>query len=193
MSERLGTNRSSDKRAQILALSFAYSLLGTLLSLASLGSTVKAPFYIVFPILFIVSAVSGFIASNLLPDHGIQFPWQRALKLATLLLLALIGFAGLVFSFSLMWHFDTVLDLTRVIEPGVFGGLAFLAIQILAGLTLFIARASSGELLSPNLESVGPHWYLMPLALSLEIGLGVAIFLYTPVVISKVRNFRAAK
>jgi hypothetical protein len=285
MSERLGTNRSSDKRAEILALSFAYSLLGTLLSLASLGSTVKAPCYIVFPILFIVSAVSGFIASNLLPDHGIQFPWQRALKLATLLLLALIGFAGLVFSFSLMWHFDTVLDLTRVIEPGVFGGLAFLAIQILylpnffistlsyiagsgvvigngtwlnpfvhrldeipaisllgglpvgaqplfillalfivglgivlgkygvskyqdqvelrrfflsllgflAGLTLFIARASSGELLSPNLESVGPHWYLMPLALSLEIGLGVAIFLYTPVVISKVRNFRAAK
>ncbi len=285
MSERLGTNRSSDKRAQILALSFAYSLLGTLLSLASLGSTVKAPFYMVFPILFIVSAISGFIASNLLPDHGIQFPWQRALKLATLLLLALIGFAGLVFSFSLIWHFDTVLDLTRVIEPGLFGGLAFLFIQILylpnffistlsyiagsgvvigngtwlnpfvhrldeipaisllgglpvgarplfillasfivglgivlgkygvskyqdqvelrrfflsllgfvAGLTLFIARASSGELLSPNLESVGPHWYLMPLALSLEIGLGVAIFLYTPVVISKVRNFRAAK
>ena len=38
MSERLGTNRSSDKRAQILALSFAYSLLGTLLSLASLES-----------------------------------------------------------------------------------------------------------------------------------------------------------
>ncbi|MFM8693973.1 MAG: hypothetical protein ACKOCY_05050, partial [Actinomycetota bacterium] len=62
-----------------------------------------------------------------------------------------------------------------------------------AGLTLIIARASSGELMSPNLESVGPHWYLMPLALSLEIGLGVAIFLYMPMVISKMRNFRAAK
>jgi hypothetical protein len=214
-----------------------------------------------------------------------EFPWQRALKLAALLVLALVGFAGLVFSFSLIWHFDTVLDLTRVIEPGVFGGLAFLFIQILylpnffistlsyiagsgvvigngtwlnpfvhrldeipavsllgglpvgaqplfillalvivglgivigkygvskykdqvelrrfilaflgltAGLTLFIARASSGELLSPNLESVGPHWYLMPLALTLEIGLGVAIFLYSPIAISKVRNFRLAK
>ena len=62
-----------------------------------------------------------------------------------------------------------------------------------AGLTLIIARASSGELMSPNLESVGPHWYLMPLALSLEIGLGVAIFLNTPVVVSKVRSFWAAK
>ncbi|GBL23211.1 hypothetical protein EMGBS5_12050 [Clavibacter sp.] len=70
----------------------------------------------------------------------------------------------------------------------------FLALfGFIVGMTLFIARASSGELLSPNLESVGPHWYLMPLALCLEIGLGVAIFLYTPVVISKVRNFRAAK
>ncbi|GBL23212.1 hypothetical protein EMGBS5_12060 [Clavibacter sp.] len=105
MSEKLDASRSSDKRAHVWALSFAYSILGTLLSLASLGSTVKAPFYIVFPILFIVSAVSGFIASNLLPNHGIQFPWQRALKLATLLLLALIGFSGLVFSFSLILAF----------------------------------------------------------------------------------------
>jgi hypothetical protein len=285
MSQRLGASSASQKRAHLLALSFIYSLLGTLLSLLSLGGTVKAPFYIVFPILFLVSAVSGYIASNLLPDQGLHFPWQRALKLATLLLLALVGFAGLVFSFSLIWHFETVLDLTRVIEPGVFGGLAFLLVQILylpnffistlsyiagsgvvigngtwlnpfvhrldeipaisllgglpigaqpligllvlvilglgiaigkygvskyqdevelrrfllallgfiAGLTLFIARASSGELLSPNLESVGPHWYLMPLALSLEIGLGVALSLYAPVAISKLRNFRHAK
>ncbi len=282
MSERLGASSASQKRAQLLALSFSYSLLGTLLSLLSLGSTVKAPLYVVFPILFLVSAVSGYISSNLLPEQGIEFPWQRALKLAYLLLLALVGFAGLVFSFSLIWNFSTVLDLTRVIEPGIFGGLAFLIIQILylpnffistlsyiagsgvvigngtwlnpfvhrldeipaisllgglpigaqplfillalvivglgtaagkygvskyqdevelrrfilallgiiAGLTLIIARASSGELLSPNLESVGPHWYLMPLALSLEIGLGVALFLYTPVAISKLRNFR---
>ncbi|NBO07047.1 MAG: hypothetical protein EB009_02000 [Actinobacteria bacterium] len=282
MSERLGASSASQKRAQLLALSFSYSLLGTLLSLLSLGSTVKAPLYVVFPILFLVSAVSGYISSNLLPEQGIEFPWQRALKLAYLLLLALVGFAGLVFSFSLIWNFNTVLDLTRVIEPGIFGGLAFLIIQILylpnffistlsyiagsgvvigngtwlnpfvhrldeipaisllgglpigaqplfillalvivglgtaagkygvskyqdevelrrfilallaiiAGLTLIIARASSGELLSPNLESVGPHWYLMPLALSLEIGLGVALFLYTPVAISKLRNFR---
>ncbi len=282
MSERLGASSASQKRAQLLALSFSYSLLGTLLSLLSLGSTVKAPLYVVFPILFLVSAVSGYISSNLLPEQGIEFPWQRALKLAYLLLLALVGFAGLVFSFSLIWNFNTVLDLTRVIEPGIFGGLAFLIIQILylpnffistlsyiagsgvvigngtwlnpfvhrldeipaisllgglpigaqplfillalvivglgivagkygvskyqddvelrrfilallaiiAGLTLIIARASSGELLSPNLESVGPHWYLMPLALSLEMGLGVALFLYTPVAISKLRNFR---
>lgn len=285
MSERLGGSGASEKRAQLLALSFTYSLLGTLLSLASLGSTVKAPFYIVFPILFLVSVVSGYIASNLLPDQEMRFPWQRALRLAALLVLALVGFAGLVFSFSLIWHIDTVLDLTRVIEPGVFGGLAFLFIQMLylpnffistlsyiagsgvvigngtwlnpfvhrldeipavsllgglpveaqplfillalvivglgvvigkygvskyqdqvelrrfilaflgftAGLTLFIARASSGELLSPNLESVGPHWYLMPLALTLEIGLGVAVFLYSPIAILRVRNFRLAK
>lgn len=285
MQERLGAERGGDRRAQILALCFAYSLIGTLLSQASLGSTVKAPLYIVFPILVLVSGISGFIASNLFPNHKLEFPWQRALGSAALALMALVGFSGLVFSSSLIWHFDAVLDLTRVIEPGVFGGLAFLFIQILylpnffiatlsylagsgvvigdgtwlspfvhrldeipavpllgglpsraqplfllsvliivglgivigrygaskyqnqvelrrfilaflgflAALTLFVARASSGELLSPNLESVGPHWYLMPIALCLEIGLGVAIFLYGSRAISRVRNSRPAK
>ena len=172
----------------------------------------------------------------------------------------MIGFGGVLFALSLAWHFPTVLDLTRVIQPGFFGGLAFLAIQILylpnfavaslsfiasSGvvigqgswinpfvhrineipaipllgglpvhsypllsiamvaiiamgirsaqyatttyrdseeqkryflsnllflflLTLAVARAASGELLSANLASVGPQWWLMPILLPLS-------------------------
>ena len=238
-----------------------------MLSLFATGSTISAPFYLVFPVLFAVAALSAFLSSNLLPEHGLQFPWQRGLKVSWIVLVALIGIGGLIFSLSLGWHFTTVLQLTQVIEPGVFGGLAFLAVQIfylpnfaisalsyLAGsgvvigdgswlnplvhrideipaipllgglpikphpyliaiailfifigwlvanygqgiykdpveqrrfyfatlgfigaLTLVIARASSGELLSSNLTSVGPQWWLMPIILTLEISIGIGL------------------
>ena len=120
-----------DKRSYVLSIAFMYALIGTLISLFALGTTVRAQFYIVFPVLFLVAAISGFLASNLLPEHALQFPWQRGLRIAWFSTLAMIGFGGVVFTLSLIWHFPTVLNLTRVIEPGFFGGLAFFAIQAL--------------------------------------------------------------
>jgi MFS family permease len=282
--EEYGEFDSRGKRNLILALSLSYAVLGTILSLFATGSTVTAPFYLVFPILFIVAAISTFLSSNLLPEHGLKFPWQRALKVSWIVLAALIGIGGLLFSISLAWHFTTVLQLTEVIEPGIFGGLAFLAVQVLylpnfaiaalsylagsgvvigqdswlspfvhrideipaipllgglpiqahpyliliaglfiacgvfiarygesiysdpveqrrfylatlgfiALLALVAARASSGELLSSNLPSVGPQWWLMPIALTFEIALGVALKIYTPIIITKIQESRNA-
>ena len=272
------------KRLLIISLALSYAAVGTILSLFATGNTVSAPFYLVFPILFIVAGLSAFLSSNLLPEHGMKFPWQRALKVSWIVLMALIGIGGVIFSLSLGWHFTTVLQLTQVIEPGIFGGLAFLAVQILylpnfaiaalsylAGsgvvigngswlnpfvhrideipaipllgglpvhphpylillvlffiaigfliarygegiysdrveqqrfylatlgiivvLTLFIARASSGELLSSNLSSVGPQWWLMPIMLTLEIALGIVLRIYLPILINKIRESRNA-
>lgn len=282
--EEHGEFNPRGKRNLILALSLSYALLGTILSLFATGSTVTAPSYLVFPILFIVSAISAFLSSNLLPDHGLKFPWQRALKVSWIVLAALIGVGGLLFSISLTWHFTTVLQLTQVIEPGIFGGLAFLAVQILylpnfaiaalsylagsgvvigqgswlspfvhrideipaipllgglpiqahpylilvaglfiacgvviarysesiysdpveqrrfylatlifiALLTLVIARASSGELLSSNLPSVGPQWWLMPLLLTFEVALGIALKISWPIVMRKIQESRSS-
>ncbi len=120
-----------DKRSYVLSIAFMYALIGTLISLFALGTTVRAQFYIVFPVLFLVASISGFLASNLLPEHALQFPWQRGLRIAWISTLAMIGFGGLIFTISLIWHFPTVLNLTQVIEPGFFGGLAFFAIQAL--------------------------------------------------------------
>ena len=80
--EEHGEFDSRRKRKLILALSLSYAVLGTILSLLATGSTVAAPFYLVFPILFIVAAISAFLSSNLLPEHGLKFPWQRALKVS---------------------------------------------------------------------------------------------------------------
>ena len=282
--EEQGEFAPRQKRLLITSLAFSYATVGTILSLFATGNTVSAPFYLVFLILFIVAGLSAFLSSNLLPEHGIKFPWQRALKVSWIVLMALIGIGGLIFSLSLGWHFTTVLQLTQVIEPGIFGGLAFLAVQILylpnfaiaalsylagsgvvigngswlnpfvhrideipaipllgglpvhphpylillvllfvaigfliarygegiysdrveqqrfylatlgfiAALTLLIARASSGELLSSNLSSVGPQWWLMPIMLTLEIALGIALRIYLPILINKIRESRNA-
>ena len=282
--EEQGEFAPRQKRLLITSLAFSYATVGTILSLFATGNTVSAPFYLVFPILFIVAGLAAFLSSNLLPEHGIKFPWQRALKVSWIVLMALIGIGGLIFSLSLGWHFTTVLQLTQVIEPGIFGGLAFLAVQILylpnfaiaalsylagsgvvigngswlnpfvhrideipaipllgglpvhphpylillvllfvaigfliarygegiysdrveqqrfylatlgiiAVLTLFIARASSGELLSSNLSSVGPQWWLMPIMLTLEIALGIALRIYLPILVNKIRESRNA-
>jgi len=282
--EEQGEFAPRQKRLLIISLAFTYAAFGTILSLFATGNTVSAPFYLVFPILFIVAGLSAFLSSNLLPEHRIKFPWQRALKVSWIVLMALIGIGGVIFSLSLGWHFTTVLQLTQVIEPGIFGGLAFLAVQILylpnfaiaalsylagsgvvigngswlnpfvhrideipaipllgglpvhphpylillvllfvaigfliarygegiysdrveqqrfylatlgfiVALTLFIARASSGELLSSNLSSVGPQWWLMPILLTLEIALGIALRIYLPILINKIRESRNA-
>ena len=282
--EEQGEFAPRQKRLLIISLALSYAAVGTTLSLFATGNTVSAPIYLVFPILFIVAGLSAFLSSNLLPEHGIKFPWQRALKVSWIVLVALIGIGGLIFSLSLGWHFTTVLQLTQVIEPGIFGGLAFLAVQILylpnfaiaalsylagsgvvigngswlnpfvhrideipaipllgglpvhphpylillmllfvaigfliarygegiysdrveqqrfylatlgfiVALTLFIARASSGELLSSNLSSVGPQWWLMPIMLTLEIALGIALRIYLPILINKIRESRNA-
>lgn len=271
-----------EKRSLVITLAFSYAVIGTLLSLFATGSTVKAPFYFVFSILFLVAAISGFLTSNLLPDHKIQLPWQRALRTAWISTTALIGLGGLIFTFSLAWHFSTVLQLTQVIEPGIFGGLAFVAVQILylpnfavaslsyiagsgvvigsgswlnpfvhrideipavpllgalpirphpylvilllffialgaliakyasqtysdpveakrfllstigfiALLILISARVSSGELLSSNLPSVGPQWWLMPIMLSGEIASGALLYIGIPNLIKKIKESR---
>jgi hypothetical protein len=280
MTETLGSpSNSRDKRNYILALALGYSVIAYLIALPTLGGTVAAPFYIAIPVLILVSYVAIFIASGALPNHKLQFPWQRALRLAWIMTVALIGIGSIILSTSLIYHFEVVLNLTKVVEPGVFGGLVLLLGQILyipnvaisalsyvagsgvsigAGsllspfvhrideipaipilgalpsnsqpliflfailvislgtfiarygirtysdeveakrfytsfaliffaLLFILSRASSGELLSSNLSSVGPIWWAFPIVLTLEVLIGLAFYIYAPKVLQKIR------
>ncbi|NDA81969.1 MAG: hypothetical protein EBY01_02745 [Actinobacteria bacterium] len=284
MTETLGAPKSSrDKRNYILVLALSYSLISYLFALPTLGGTVKAPFYLAIPVLLIVAYISIFIASGALPNHRLQFPWQRALRLAWIIVVALIGIGSILLSASLIYHFEVVLNLTRVVEPGIFGGLVLLLGQILyipnisvsalsyvagsgvsigAGsllspfthrideipaipilgalptnshslvflfaalvvalgtfaasygrrtyadlvevkrfyfsltlilfaLLFIISRATSGELLSSNLSSVGPIWWALPIVVTLEILAGGAFYIYAPKLLTKIRNRNA--
>jgi hypothetical protein len=280
MVETLGEPSHRERRLYIISFASTYAILGYLISLVALGSTVDAPFYIALPILFATSAISAFLVSGALPKHRLQFPWQRALRVVWISCVALIGFSSLVVTASLIYHFEVVLNLTRVIEPGVFGGLVLLmgqllylpnvaisalsyisgsgisigtgsllspfihrideipAIPILGALPvkgnlyvlvlsitiiaigslmaryavstysdfsetkrfflsatlislfllLVLARLSSGQLLSSNLQSVGPVWWAMPLVVTAQFALGAALFIFTPKLIAKVKK-----
>lgn len=285
MIDRLGEPNSREKRNYIFGFALPYAIFGYALSMLSLGQTVKVSYFVGLPIIFIVITICAFVVSGILPKHEIQFPWQRALRLAIILLAFLLGIAILFTAFSMIWHFPVIIDLTKVIEPGLFGGVALLVIQIFylpnlaiaslsyllsSGLTLgegtlispwvhrinelpaipvlgalpvgisnytyllslfvvvivialgvgvskfgrsiykektefqrFIAslylviflltllaaNLANGQLLSTNLQAVGPIWWLMPSVLVLNLAFGSLGYIYIPLVINRiVRN-----
>lgn len=277
--EILGEIDLAAKRLVLLDYSLAYSILGYLISLPALGDSVRTPFYLAIPILFLVAFVGAFTKSGLFLQRNRTFPWLRAVRSTLIALLFLIGISAVIFAISLGWHFRTVINLTEVIAPGITGGVALLlgqllylpnsavatlsylsgagiqigngtvisplihrvdeipAIPVLGALpirthiwallliiiialvgarmvlsarqtfsdlteqrrflltvlasflliSLFLSRASSGELLSSNLSSVGPIWWLMPILLTSEVALGMGIAIYAPQVINGIK------
>lgn len=164
MIETLGDPSHRERRLYIISFASSYAILGYLISLIALGGTVEAPFYIALPILFAISAISAFLVSGALPKHKLQFPWQRALRVVWISSVALIGFSSLVVAASLIYRFEVVLNLTRVIEPGVFGGLVLLMGQLLYLPNVAISALSyisgsgisigTGSLLSPFIHRI---------------------------------------
>lgn len=162
--EILGAPKGRQRRDYILAYALNYSVIGYLICLPALGETVQAPFYFAIPIIFTIVAVSAFLVSGIFPKHGLQFPWQRALRVVWILVTSLIGFSTLILAISMIYHFEVVLDLTRVVEPGIFGGLVLLIGQILYLPNLAVATLSffsgagisigSGSLLSPFVHRI---------------------------------------
>jgi hypothetical protein len=278
----LGATGTRDRRRYILTFSISYSLILYLISIPALTRTVSSPFYVTIPIIFLVSTFFAYLTSGISPRNATQFPWQRSLRATVIAFSTLIGVSFLVFAGSLIWHFDTVLTVTRVVEPGIFGGITLALIQlfylpniaiatlsyligsgfeiginsyispisyqidelpaipllgaiptssvpifllaialpVVAGalitrygvesysrperdrylysalafvilISLVLARLSSGELLSSNLKSTGPIWWAMPIAITAQIGLGGALYLLTPRLISSIRQLQS--
>lgn len=160
----VGENSNREKRRNVIAFAAMYSVIGYLVSLFSLGNTVRVPFFIAIPVLFLVSAVIAYITSGLLPRHSLQFPWQRAFRVAWIATIAITGIGSLILAFSMIWHFGLLVNLTRVVEPGLFGGLVLLFIQVLyipnlaISVISFISGAGisigAGSLLSPFVHRI---------------------------------------
>ncbi|MFM8842154.1 MAG: DUF6350 family protein [Actinomycetota bacterium] len=135
---RSGVTRSvalfDEDRKRIVVPIFAllYSLLLLVISLFSSlrDEVVSVRIYLAIPIALLVAFAFSLIASRLMPART-RAPWEIATTWAAFALAILLAVATLVLFISLVIHYRAVLDLTTVISPGIFGGVALIAIQIL--------------------------------------------------------------
>lgn len=120
------------KRIVVPIFALLYSLLLLVISLFSSlrDEVVSVRVYLAIPIALFVTFTFSLIASRLMPART-RAPWEIATTWAAFALAILLAVATLVLFISLAIHYRAVLDLTTVISPGIFGGVALIAIQIL--------------------------------------------------------------
>ena len=135
---RSGVTRSLElfdedqKRRVVPIFALLYSVLLTIISLFSSlrDEVVSVRVYLAIPIALIVTFLFSMVASRLMPTRTRQ-PWEVATSWAAFALALLLIFATLTFFVSLAIHYRAVIDLTTVISPGIFGGVALIVIQLL--------------------------------------------------------------
>lgn len=135
---RSGVRRSLElfeedrKRIVVPVFALLYTLLLTIISLFSSlrDEVVSVRVYLAIPIALIVTFFFSLVASRLMPTRTRQ-PWEVATSWAALALALLLALATLVLLISLAFHYRAVFDLTTVISPGIFGGVALIVIQLL--------------------------------------------------------------
>jgi hypothetical protein len=122
---------TTQRRKHLFAFAINYSIIGLLISLPAIGKTVVTPFYLVIAFLLSVSFFAAFSVSGLFPRRNQDAPWEQALRLSIAIISLLTGIGSLVIAASAVWHFELIVNLTRVIEPGIFGGVALLLAQLI--------------------------------------------------------------
>jgi hypothetical protein len=109
-----------------------YALIATGISLfASLREeALTVAWYLTLPITFFIALLFCWIVAKIAPDRQ-RLPWEVAAHWAARAFAIALIIAALVFVGSFGYHYKSVINLTTVIGPGIFGGAALIALQIL--------------------------------------------------------------
>lgn len=155
----LGDLGRSARRHHLLAFAMNYTIIGTVMALPAMGKTVETPWYVIAPFLLAISLVVAFTVSGIFPKEREHSLWESASRMAMAVTAFLIGIGSLLVAISMIWHFDSIVNLTKVIEPGIFGGLTLLLAQIIYLPNLAVSALSylagagivinNGSLISP--------------------------------------------
>ena len=136
------TMLGEDAKKRLIVPTFAgfYSLLILLIALLSSirDTIVSVKLYLALPIALVISFAFSMIAAQLMPRRT-RAPWEIAIAWAGAAFAFLLAISVFVTLLSLAIHYEAFLDLTKVISPGIFGGLALILIQILYLPNLFVA------------------------------------------------------
>ena len=121
-----------EKRVIVLTFAILYSIAILLISLISSlrDEVVSIKIYLAFPIALLISLAFSLISAELMPKRS-RAPWEIAIAWAAAALAILLAISTLALLISLAIHHQALFDLTTVISPGIFGGVAFFVIQLL--------------------------------------------------------------
>lgn len=138
----LEQENGEEAKKQLIVPIFAgsYSLFILLIALLSSirDTVVSIKLYYALPIALVISFTFSLIAAQLMPKRT-RAPWEIAIAWAAAALGLLLAISTLVTLVSLAIHYKAFFDLTTVISPGIFGGIALILIQILYLPNLFVA------------------------------------------------------
>lgn len=138
----LGQVSGEDAKRRLIVPIFALGYSAIIILIALLSSmrdeVVSVKLYYALPIAFTISLTFSLIAAQLMPKRT-RAAWEVAIAWAGAALGFLLALSTLVTVISIAIHYRAFLDLTTVIGPGIFGGLALILIQILYLPNLFVA------------------------------------------------------
>ncbi len=120
-------NKKVSRAYFILSYVFIYSLLGLIASNSQ--ASIDWSRGVITLVILLLLATTSVKAEQLT-----KLPWQ--------IFLLMLGIAGLIYSIFLAMNFGTAKNLTIVIQPGIFGGVLLLLLQILYLPNIFFATLS---------------------------------------------------
>lgn len=135
-----------------------YAMVATILALVSRSVQVQPIWFIALPTTFLLALLASFTA-------GGRIRISTAMSYAFRLLAIALGVAALAFTISLALNFTQAKDITTVLQPGYFGGVLHIALNVLYLPNLFIAALSyfsgagfaigDGTLITPFIHRLG--------------------------------------
>lgn len=123
-----------ERQRRIVVPTFSLSYVALIMVITLIASTreevISVRWYLALPITLLITFLSSLIAARLMPART-RAPWEIATAWAAAAMAMLLALAALIFLISLIVHYRAVIDLSTVIGPGIFGGIALVAIQLL--------------------------------------------------------------
>jgi len=135
--------------------SIIYALLVTILAFISRSNTVAAQWYLAPLFAFSIALISTMTVGNRLVP-------SRPLRMSTRVLSILLGVAFILVSVLIFANFSQVKNISTSLQPGIFGGVLLLFLNILYLPNAAIAAASyfSGTGLAVGAGTlISPYWY----------------------------------
>jgi len=131
-----------EAKVAVAAYSSGYAVAATLIAIivSTQSDELQVHWYQAFPIVLSTSLIFTWYIGKISPNLGGR-QWEVAAKWALSAVILILAISTIVFLVSLIIHYEAVKNLTVVIAPGIFGGVALIALQILYLPNFIVATA----------------------------------------------------